>query len=317
MSEYRYVFGPVLSRRLGRSLGIDLIPFKTCTFDCIYCQLGCTTVHTAERREYAPLDEVFAELERKLAEGPRPDYITLAGSGEPTLHVGLGRFIEGAKQRADIPVAVITNASLVGGVVVRRELLEADLLIPSLDAGTPETFARLNRPHADVAYESIVDGLEALRAEYQGLIWLEVLLVRGINDSEEEVRQIAGHARRIRPDRIQLTTVVRPAMASEVLPVEAAELERLGAILREAAESYGGIAEVVAAYSGGGSEQAGDSSPEDVYALLLRHPCSMDGVAQGLGLHPNVALKHIARLLEAGRITAERLAGEVMYRAMK
>ena len=183
----KYVYGPVPSRRLGRSLGVDLVPFKTCPFDCVYCQLGRTTRHTARRDDYVDADEVLAELREVLAGGVQADYVTLSGSGEPTLHRQLGRIIAGIKDLTSIPLAVLTNAALLSDPEVRRALLRADLIVPSLDAGEAETFARVNRPCPEVTFESVVAGLEALRREYHGTIRLEVLLVEGLNDGDGQI----------------------------------------------------------------------------------------------------------------------------------
>jgi len=160
----RYVYGPVPSRRLGRSLGVDLVPFKTCSYGCTYCQLGRTKDKTTERREYVPVDGVLDELAEKLRLGPPPDFVGLAGSGEPTLHARIGDLIAGIKNLTSIPVAVLTNGSLLWTPEVRAGLAEADLVMPSLDAGTDRTFQRVNRPHRDISFERMVDGLVAFVA---------------------------------------------------------------------------------------------------------------------------------------------------------
>ena len=162
--DFKHVFGPVPSRRLGRSLGVDLVPFKTCSYDCIYCQLGRTTKKTIERKEYAPLGEVLDEVGRKLAETARPDFITLSGSGEPTLHARLHELVAGIREMTGIPLAVLTNGSLLWDEAVRDALAGVDLVIPSLDAGTPRAFARVNRPHHGVSFEKMLGGLIDFRA---------------------------------------------------------------------------------------------------------------------------------------------------------
>ena len=170
-----YVFGPVPSRRLGRSLGVDLVPLKTCSYDCIYCQLGRTTCKTIERKEWVPLDAVLNELEGKLS--TRPDYITLSGSGEPTLYSRLDEVIERIKSITDIPVAVLTNGSLLWQEDVQQQLAAADLVMPSLDAGDPATFHLVNRPHEALTFEKMLSGLIAFRQHFHGRYWLEVLLL--------------------------------------------------------------------------------------------------------------------------------------------
>jgi wyosine [tRNA(Phe)-imidazoG37] synthetase (radical SAM superfamily) len=302
---FRHLFGPVLSRRLGRSLGVDLIPSKTCTYDCVYCQVGRTTLHTLERREYVPLGEVLDELDRFRATRPRPDYITLAGSGEPTLHSGIGTFLHECKARWDVPLCVITNGSLLWDPAVRADLLHADLVIPSLDAATPELFQQVNQPVAGLAFDRMVDGLAAFRETYPGTIWLEVLLVDGLTASEEHVRALARHIERIRPDRVHLTTTTRPVPGGAFHPVSRDNLEALAPLL-------GDRTEVVA----GPGHFAGGDAPADipsVLSLLRRHPCSIDDLAAGLGSSPAMVTETIQHLLDTGEVTSCVAEGLVVY----
>ena len=175
--RHNLVFGPVPSRRLGRSLGVDLVPFKTCTYDCSYCQLGRTTRLTVERKEWVPMDAILDELKRKLT--CRPDYITLTGSGEPTLHSCLGQLIEHIQAMTRIPIAVLTNGSLLWQHEVRKELALADVVLPSMDAGGAFTFTCINRPQASLSFETLVEGLVEFRRAFSGHYWLEVFLWGG------------------------------------------------------------------------------------------------------------------------------------------
>jgi len=209
-SAYKHLYGPVPSRRLGRSLGIDMAPYKTCCFDCIYCQLGRTTNHTMELAEYVPTDELLAEVEAWLQEDGQADYVTFSASGEPTLHSRLGEAIAGVKEMTDIPVALLTNGALLWMDTVREAALLAGLLMPSLDAATPEGLRAVNRPCEGLTLESIVEGLKRTVAEFEGDTWLEVLLVKGINDSETELGAIADALEEIQPTEVQINTVVRP-----------------------------------------------------------------------------------------------------------
>jgi wyosine [tRNA(Phe)-imidazoG37] synthetase (radical SAM superfamily) len=208
--KMKYVYGPVPSRRLGRSLGIDLIPYKTCTYDCIYCQLGRTTRKTVTRERFVPTETILAEVRRKLDTGDRPDYVGLAGSGEPTLHAGIGDLIQGLKAMTDVPVAVFTNGSLLWMDEVRQVLMGADLVLPSLDVGDERLFQDVNRPHPSLSFERMVAGIAAFTREFPGQVWMEVLLVGGINGMETEVKKIAEHVRTNRPARVQLNSVNRP-----------------------------------------------------------------------------------------------------------
>lgn len=223
----RFVYGPVPSRRLGRSLGIDLVPFKTCSYDCIYCQLGRTTNKTTDLLEYVPVDGVLAELAEKLQAGPTPDFIGLAGSGEPTLHARLGEIIAGIKGLTRVPVAVLTNGSLLWKPEVRAGLARAELVLPSLDAGSQPSFEQVNRPHADVSFARMVEGLLAFSQEFRGEIWLEVFILAGLTDRPNEIGRIAAIVEQLRPARIQLNTVSRPPAETTALAASRAVLESL------------------------------------------------------------------------------------------
>lgn len=303
-----YVYGPVPSRRLGRSLGVDLVPFKTCSYDCIYCQLGRTTNLTLDLDEYAPVDGLLAELREKLRPGPRPDFIGLAGSGEPTLHVQLGEIIARVKSLTDVPVAVLTNGSLLWRPEVRASLAEADLVMPSLDAGTPASFTRVNRPHPDLSFERMVDGLLTFSHEYRGRIWLEVLLLAGLNDRRDEVARIAAIAERMRLDRVQLNTVSRPPTEASALALAPRDLEQLSGL-------FSCPCEVIAETRHDGAELAAGSEhgAERIVALLGRRPCTVEGIATGLALAPNEVLKHLDRLCAEGVVRARRRGEAVFY----
>ena len=304
----RYVFGPVPSRRLGRSLGVDLVPFKTCSYDCIYCQLGVTTNKTVERREWVPLEEVVAELRDKL--DSRPDYITLAGSGEPTLYSRLGELIDRIREMSDTPVAVLTNGSLLWREDVRRDLLHASLVVPSLDAGTESSWETVNRPHAGVSFEKMVEGLIAFSKEYKGDYHLEVFLTEGFTANEDEVRAIAEIIARIQPDRVQVNTVTRPPAEGYAGRVERARLEELAAMLRPDAE-------VIADYRGVHKEPEFSASREAVLQMLERRPCSVDDIAGGLGIHRNEAIKYVEELLGNEAVEPVDVGGKVFYRVRK
>ena len=190
-AEKKYIFGPVPSRRLGRSLGVDLVPYKTCTFDCIYCDLGRTTHKTTFRQPFVSPEEIQKELELTLSVlDKKPDFITLSGSGEPTLNSNIGEIIRGVKEITSIPVAVLTNSSLLTLEEVRKDLLEADLVLPSLDAITPSLFEYINRPHSSLRIEEILSGLIQFRKQYRGQIWLEILFCRGVNDGKDEIEKL-------------------------------------------------------------------------------------------------------------------------------
>ena len=298
-------FGPVPSRRLGRSLGIDLVPFKTCTYDCIYCQLGRTTCKTMQRREWVPLDTVVEELKIKLDTGP--DYITLSGSGEPTLYSRLGELIAAIRHITDIPVAVLTNGSLLWQGGVRSQLLQAQLIIPSLDAGNSMIFEAVNRPHPEISFGRMIDGLKRLRKEFRGEYRLEVFITGGYKGIPPEIEKIAKYAKDIGPDRIQLNTVTRPPAEEYAFEVPRRKLD-------EYAKMFDPTAEVIADYRGTHSAPDFNAAREGVTQLLQRRPCTLDDIANGLGIHRNEAVKHIEELLARKEAETVVSGGKTYYR---
>jgi wyosine [tRNA(Phe)-imidazoG37] synthetase (radical SAM superfamily) len=302
-----HVFGPVPSRRLGRSLGIDLVPYKTCTFDCLYCQLGATTRLTVERGAFVSPDGVLRELAERLATTTTPDYITLSGSGEPTLQRGLGELIAGIRRLTDRPIAVLTNGSLLWREELRAELREADLVIPSLDAGDEEHFRLVNRPHAEITLARIVEGLARFREEFGGQLWLEVFLLAGLTTDVQQVRMIGALADRIAPDRIQLNTVARPPTDPRARAASTAELAQAAALL-------GPRATVIAECAAAAAPQAAPAQADDeVLGLLQRRPCTLADLALGLGVHRLEVAKRVERLLRAGAIAMRQHHGLIYY----
>ncbi|MBN2716057.1 MAG: radical SAM protein [Deltaproteobacteria bacterium] len=304
--KYLFVYGPVASRRLKRSLGVDLVPFKTCSYNCVYCQIGKTKKCTLDRMEYMPVQGILEELREKLKSAAPPNYIGLAGSGEPTLHSRIGEIIEGIKALTDIPVAVLTNGSFLWKPEVRAGLAGADLVLPSLDAGSAEVFHCINRPHPDITFDKMVNGLVDFSHAFQGRIHLEVFIVKGINDSVDSVKQIAAITKDMRLDRVDLNTVSRPPAENVTAsPFEA--LESMCTIFpcdtRVIAETH---RTMIATHQSASAES-------DIVALLNRRPCTIEGVAKGLGLHPNEVVKHLDVLHSRGVIRAVRSNEAVFY----
>ena len=301
----RYIYGPVPSRRLGRSLGVDLVPYKVCSYDCIYCQLGRTTNKTIARKEWVPTDEVLIQVEQALH--LKPDYITLSGSGEPTLHAEIGRLIRAIKRMTDIPVAVITNGSLLWQHDVQDALLAADLVVPSLDAESEEIFRCVNRPHAEIHFDQMTDGLKEFRQRFRGRLWLEMFLLNGVTTVGKRIESLAEYIRQIAPDRVQVNTVARPPAEDYA---EAVPPERLAQIARTLSEN----AEVIAAYPHGEIADGSRSDVEAIGSLLTRRPCSLEDIASGLGMAPNEVAKQVDRLMSEGRVKMARQHG-TFYRA--
>jgi wyosine [tRNA(Phe)-imidazoG37] synthetase (radical SAM superfamily) len=302
---YRFVFGPVHSRRMGYSLGIDPVPRKTCSMDCIYCEVGPTDKWTMERREWVPVGDILEEVRRKLAEQHRIDVITFSGSGEPVLHSGLGAIIDGIRRMTDLPIAVLTNGSYMDDAAVRADLARADIVVPSLDAVTPEVFQAINRPHRKLRLEDVIAGLKAFRREFQGKLWLEVLLVEGVNDGDEEIRQLAEVAAEIDPDRIDLNTVVRPPACEGVRGVSPERLERIR-------EMLGPRAFVVGRVSGQAPPPAAVDLAEEIAEIAARRPVTRHDLIDTLGRKPGEIESVVRTLLEAGRLR-ERIHDDQLF----
>jgi wyosine [tRNA(Phe)-imidazoG37] synthetase (radical SAM superfamily) len=293
-------------------LGVDLVPFKTCSYDCIYCQIGRTTNKTTGLDEYVPLDDVLAELRDKLREEPRPDFIGLAGSGEPTLHGRLAEVVAGIKLLTDVPVAVLTNGSLLFRPEVRDGLMEAELVMPSLDAGSPSIFERVNRPHTEISFGEMVDGLLAFSHEFKGKIWLEVFILAGITDRREEIKRIADIVDKMRLDRVQVNTVSRPPAEASALSVAIEDLEKLRCL-------FSCPCEVIAerGHSHYNYRSSNNNIADRIVALLNRRPCTVEGIATGLGLRPNEVLKHLDVLCAKGAIRSARKGKAVFYEGVR
>ena len=300
----KHIFGPVPSRRLGRSLGVDLVPFKTCTYDCIYCQFGRTTCKTLERKEWVPLEDVLEELQAGLSSGP--DYITLSGSGEPTLFSRVGELVDRIKAVTDVPVAVLTNGSLLWRPDVRSQLGGADLVIPSLDAGDEAIFQAVNRPHEDISFDRMLGGLIDFRREFQGRCWLEVFLLAGHTGMEAEVAKLAKCVDLIRPDRVQLNTVTRPPAEGFAVGVPR---ERMG----ELTAMFNPPAEVIADFRGVHKQAVFSAGRETVLDMLRRRPCTLEDIAAGLGMHRNEVIKYVEDLNADHLLTRSRVGPKAYY----
>ena len=228
-----YVYGPVPSRRLGRSLGVSPIPPKTCSYTCVYCQLGRTTDLQIKRESYFPKEDILADIISSAPEG-KADYVTFVGDGEPTLNKDLGWLIQRTRDRLHLPVAVITNGSLLSQKDVREDLGMADVIIPTLDAGNEMTFRAVNRPHRNISFDSMLRGQIDFRREYSGQIWIEVMLVKGLNDTEEELQSIKHAIDMIEPDRVYVLTPIRPPAESWVKPSDPQTILRAQEVFGEA-----------------------------------------------------------------------------------
>lgn len=292
----KYIFGPVPSRRLGKSLGVDLVPYKTCPFDCIYCDVGRTTHKTISRGPFVSPEEIQKELELALfILDKKPDYITLSGSGEPTLNNNIGEIMRKIKEITLIPIAVLTNGSLLSMDKVRKDLQEADIVLPSLDAVTPALFEYINRPHSSLRIKEIISGLIQFRKQYRGQIWLEILFCRGVNDGKEEVKKLKEIIEKIQPDRVQLNTSVRPPAEEFAYPLTTTQLE-------EIRKKLGDKAEIISEFAAPLGEVFDSVKDTEILSLIKRRPCTTEDISKALGLRLDEVVKHLDHLTKTGAI---------------
>ena len=262
-----YVYGPVPSRRLGQSLGIDPIPLKTCNWNCVYCQLGRSRPMVNRREDYFPPEAILEEVKQALSahkEG-EIDWVTFVGSGEPTLHASLGWLIRQVKAITSLPVGLITNGALLYRPEVREEVAAADAVMPSLDAGDPKLYRKINRPHPAFTFERLLNGLTSFRDEYDGHLWVEVMLIRGLNDTEAALRDIAAALRKIRPDQVHITQPTRPPVETWVQRPSQEGLLRARAILGE-------ITKISHPSSGEFDLSGYDDVVDAILSIISRHP---------------------------------------------
>jgi wyosine [tRNA(Phe)-imidazoG37] synthetase (radical SAM superfamily) len=290
------------------SLGVDIVPAKICTLDCVYCQVGRTTEKSTDRRDFLDIEAILAELRDRLAEGITADYVTIGGSGEPTLNSRLGDLIDGIRRITKIPVAILTNGTLLYRPDVRADCAKADVVIPSLDAGDAAVFKKVNRPAPDISIEKLVDGMRLFRSEYSGQIWLEVFLIEGMNTDPEQIAKLKNIIQQTRPDKVQLNSAVRPAAEKGI---EAMPEDRLAAIARQ----IGPNCDVIGAAPPARSDRHVQHTRADVISMLKRRPCSLQDICTGLGITRTEAMQHLTTLLDSGAFVPESKGSVTYYRA--
>ncbi len=300
-----HVFGPVPSRRLGLSLGVDLIPAKTCSFDCLYCQVGKTTNMTMDPIPHVSAMEVAKEVEEKLIKNV-PDAITLAGSGEPTLHSNIDQVIASIKKITKTKIAILTNGSLLWRDDIRKRVLGADIILPTLTSAFDSTFRAIHRPHSGLEHARIVNGLEKLRQDFKGQLFLEVVLLAGINDTEEEVKGLKALIERINPDRIQLNTIVRPPADSRAISLDIKKMEEIMVF-------FGEKTEIVAEPRLKGRVTEEKSLVIRFLEMVKRRPLKPDDIASVLNLSLEEVEDLVKGLLIKGHIRKQEHSGNIYY----
>ena len=304
--HHKFIYGPVPSRRLGFSLGIDVVPYKNCSFNCIYCQLGLTTNRTVRRKEYLLADKVLSDVEDFLKKGGRADYLTLSGSGEPTLHSRIGYIIDSLKQRSKIPIAVLTNGSLLYLEEVRKAIAGADIVLPTLTTTEGETFKKIHRPVPELDIVQIIKGQIEFRREFKGQIWLEIMLIKGLNDTVHEIEGLRTAIKDVGPDKIHLNTVVRPPTENYACPLGIEELNKIK-------EYFGTNCEVIAPFKREGERQYFKEQKSIILELIKRRPVTLGDIVKTSGMARNEVLKYLDRLIVEEKIRLVEHSGQRYY----
>ncbi|MCF8299402.1 MAG: radical SAM protein [Saprospiraceae bacterium] len=306
---YKYLFGPVPSRRLGMSLGVDLIPHKICTLNCVYCECGKTTKLTTERKEYIPVEDVINELKDYFENNPKPDYFTFSGAGEPTLNSGFGRVLEFIKENSpSVPIAVLTNGSLLSDKQVRKELLNADVVLPSLDAAIDETFRKIDRPSKQLNINDYIKGLVEFRKEFKGKIWLEVFILPGYNDDKKNLDALKKAILEINPDSVQLNTLDRPGTIDKIVAAPYNSLVEI--------KNYWNLDNVEIIASAPKRKEVKsyrDDMENAILETIKRRPCTLEDLAEILGTHINEVNKYLGVLEADNHIEITKMERGIFY----
>ena len=305
----KYFYGPVPSRRLGFSLGVDLTPQKTCSFDCVYCQVGKTPKTTLARFRSVDLNQLKEELRNILKKKPKIDYITFSGSGEPTLHKDLNKIIRTIKTitKNKYPICMITNSSLLYRKSIRKELKAVDIAVPSLDAADSVTFNKINRPDKRLTFKKIVGGLVAFRREFKGKIWLEVMLIKGINDSLIHAKKLKKLINKIKPDKVQLNLPVRPSVMKVSIP-DKKRVEKIKEILSD------DIPIEVASYPFRRSQKRFSKNiDQNILRYLKRRPASTKDLINSLGITRTKLINTLKKLISKKAIKKKNIQGKIFF----
>lgn len=302
------IFGPVPSRRLGRSLGIDIIPFKTCTYDCIYCQLGKTTDKTDKCSEFCPVGEIVANVEKAVKSIPNIDYLTLSGSGEPLLHSGAPKLVDILKREFNIPVAVLTNGSLLYRNEIADTLANADVVMPTLAADCERTFEIIHRPYQTIKFDNVIEGIIKFSKNFDHELWLEVFLIEGINSEIDKIKSIKTIINQIEPHKVQVNTVTRPASDESAVAVNEKKLNDLKNI-------FGDKAEIINDYSAKPDLENSQTGglENKIITLLERRPCTEKDIVEALLAHKIEVIKILEELINMGIVEARPQHGKIFY----
>jgi len=310
---YKHLFGPVPSRRLGMSLGVDLVPHKVCTLNCVYCECGATTNLTTKRKEYVSYSEIINELKDYFSKNEKPDYITFSGAGEPTLNIKIGDVIDFLKTNyPNIPIAVLSNGSLLNDLNVRKELLKADLVLPSLDAANNKTFKKIDRPSEDLDINNYINGLTQFSSEFKGEIWLEIMILPKFNDDLENLNLLKEAILKINPEKVQLNTLDRPGTIENIRAASRLELQNIIDLWEL------DNVEIIAASAKRKEKKSFRKDIENaILETISRRPCTLEDLENILGLHVNEINKYLDVLEGDNKIKIVRQDRGLFYQIRK
>jgi wyosine [tRNA(Phe)-imidazoG37] synthetase (radical SAM superfamily) len=302
----KFTFGPVPSRRLGFSLGVDIIPRKICTFDCIYCQVGKTTNQEIKRKSFFDTHEIVEEIISKTKQLKHIDHITFSGSGEPTLNSDIGIMIREVKKRSDIPVAVITNGSLFNEKEIRDDLNTADVVLPSLDAASEDIFRYINRPHSLIELNTIIEGMKRFRNTYSGKIWLEIMLIKNVNDNIEELARLKKTVEYLGVEKVQLNTVARPPIDETADGLNNAELNKIS-------NFFGYGCEVICNFEKEVKGNEGINWSEMVLDILKRRSLTLNDIVRITGMSEDKVKNSLSAMEAEGKIKMSHFEDNTFY----
>ena len=289
---------------------MDIIPNKLCSLDCVYCEVGVTDKRGLARKEYLPANEILTEVKEVIAEYPNLDHITISGSGEPTLNSKIGDIIRGIKQMTKIPVAVLTNGTLLNLPEVRRDLMDADIVSPSLDAVSVDVFEKVDRPNPKLRIDTIINGIKMFRQEYKGRMWIEILFVKGMNDHDEEIFKMKQVLDEIQPERIHLNTVIRPPAYAIAQPVEEGRLKEIQKIL-------GWRSEIIGIFKETQKTQEHNIDGQTILALLKRRAMTVAQMTESLDIRQENIIASLQKLDREKNIKSFIFNGEEYYQAVQ
>jgi wyosine [tRNA(Phe)-imidazoG37] synthetase (radical SAM superfamily) len=304
-----FVFGPVPSRRLGFSLGVDIIPRKYCNFDCIYCQIGKTTRKNVTRKKFFEVEEVVKEIVDTIKFVEKVDFVTFSGSGEPTLNENLGAMIKEVKKSVNTPIAVITNSSSLWIEEVRNDLFNADVVLPSLDAASDEVFKSINRPQANLELTFIIEGIKSLKKDYKGRIWLEIMLIKGVNDTPDELQKLRFILNDLKVDKIHLNTVTRPPSEKNAGPLNRKELEKIK-------KFFGDNCEIISSFEKNGVHKEQEGWARTIVDILKRRSLTVQDIIRITGTSSFRIHEELDTMEKKGSIKAYRLGNDIYYTAV-